>query len=764
MKSGANIVRHFVVIILWVCLTFATASDSLRAHAQTGRIGINGATDQGHVTILILDMSGSMGNNDPQEVRCSAADAYIDLSKHGDEIGVVALTSGNEHVSGLERAQVWQEPTPMDVVSEREQLKRIIQNRPPGTPSCQHPSGNTPTFDALRQALRMLGDATGGKNVQGSAILLTDGQPFPDSGGQIQAIESDLIPQFQKHHWAIDTIALGTELDFHPLLKAIASRTGGISYDDAKGSVSNQSSPLNITPFFITIFSQRVGSTLSPVASLGSLKHSATAYNFTLDNYAQHLDIVVVKDRDISSTLTSPSGNLVLPSKESLPGIFVVTDDPYYEIFSIEGPRVGIWQLNLSGTGQFLVDSLIVSRLQVSILSPSQDSALLPFGLPLSLVATLTDAQSPGTHIAESGLSLAATITFQSGTSSGSSPFTARQYMLERSGDTFQTTINMPSTTEEGTYTITIAVTGETSAVISSATRTIRIAQFPEAVLSGTVMEEQLDALMRVNPVTRWLGFTPSAEIAGTIQLNGKTYVLANVTKAALYTISGKHIAVLQVIDNGRGHFQLLFPALPSGTYRVELSISGTFQELSGQLGTDTQTVHLTSEPMTWLRYGFVIGVTAISFVLILLILAMLLSLLLSGPMPSGECIRLYEGERHRYEFANTQRRYLVSFRRNTLYSEEVYMKDWQDNMDQKLKRLPEGLRLRFYRDGKIKVHRSGPKGKFWKHKDQNGEKEFSECHCSKDDLVLVYSPMDGNAPLTPSEITIRPRQPSTYM
>lgn len=49
----------------------------------------------GHVTIMVLDMSGSMGQNDPQGLRCSAADAYINLSGAGDVIGVIGLDNNN---------------------------------------------------------------------------------------------------------------------------------------------------------------------------------------------------------------------------------------------------------------------------------------------------------------------------------------------------------------------------------------------------------------------------------------------------------------------------------------------------------------------------------------------------------------------------------------------------------------------------------------------------------------------------------------------
>src|SRR5579875_860241 len=54
----------------------------------------------GHVTIIVLDMSGSMAQNDPNGYRCSAANAYIDLSRPGSFIGVIGLDNNNGATGG----------------------------------------------------------------------------------------------------------------------------------------------------------------------------------------------------------------------------------------------------------------------------------------------------------------------------------------------------------------------------------------------------------------------------------------------------------------------------------------------------------------------------------------------------------------------------------------------------------------------------------------------------------------------------------------
>src|SRR5262249_41204728 len=173
----------------------------------------------GHVTVLVLDMSGSMADTDPNGLRCSAANAYIDLSGPGNLIGVVGLDnagqSGGPHNFGP--AQVWAQPAEMATVADRQRLKDTIKTK---SNNCT-PDQSTPTYDALNQALQMLTRATSDGKHDGSVILLTDGAPQPDSDNQIATIKSELVPQLKQHSFPVDTVALGADNSsnpFHPFL------------------------------------------------------------------------------------------------------------------------------------------------------------------------------------------------------------------------------------------------------------------------------------------------------------------------------------------------------------------------------------------------------------------------------------------------------------------------------------------------------------------------------------------------------------------
>ncbi len=310
-------------------LFFSLALSALGlAHSSAAR-----AATSGHVTILVLDMSGSMAQNDPPGIRCSAANAYIDLSGPGEFVGVVDLDSGGNNSGSL----VISNPVEMDTQAHRDALKATIQSK---TNNCQ-PDGGTPTYDALNQAQQMLQASTQNGQISGSVILLTDGAPEPDPNGQINNIMNNLVPQFKNSNWPVDVVALGPPgtqdgVDFHQFLNNVANATSGNFFDDGNGIVPGVS-PLNIAPFFVKIFTLRNDRTPGPSIAPTQLSGGTVSRDFVLDNHVDHLDIIVVRDTASTQiTLTDPNGATVTASA----GVFVATD-PHYVIYSIDGPQGG---------------------------------------------------------------------------------------------------------------------------------------------------------------------------------------------------------------------------------------------------------------------------------------------------------------------------------------------------------------------------------------------------------------------------------------
>ncbi|HEY1351691.1 MAG TPA: vWA domain-containing protein [Ktedonobacteraceae bacterium] len=670
----------------------------------------------GHVTILILDMSSSMVGNDSAQVRCQAAEAFIDLNGPGNMVGVIGMAG--------EQAQVWQTPLPTDVTSERATLKRAIEQRPPGSPDCQNPSGNTPTASALNLAWDMLNTTTARENLLGSAILLSDGVPTPDDRNtQSKTIQYNLLPRFQQRHWPIDTIALGTRQVLRTFLQKITQLTGGIAYDDTRGAVPGEVSSLNILPFFLDILNQRLGHTLASEVPLTVLSSGTRAYNITLDTTAKELAILLVRDAradgSISAQLISPGpAPLVLPSQTAIPDTDV-EENPSYMAFSIQGPQSGEWELDVHGDGRFEVDVLETSWLQVAFLTPQQNGTLLNSNNPFPLLATIVDARNPDNPLSYPGARLTAILTYQN---KQQTTLPSRQYaMTEKpapdngSSQEYLATIRLPAKAPDGTYILTITVTDKTGAILAENTVTVRLVHFPVPVLHAQqIIEYQwppwaLAMLQQpvLSQIYTWTSEDGSTTIAGTIKVNGSPYPAARVVQATLIGPTGTRQA-LNVIGGEQGTFQVNLPIEPDGDYTLAFALSGSFEGTTGALGNTRLAIHLRAMPATGtMIFAFV----ALSVLLatLLLCLMILLFLFLTGPRPFGGCICEEPGGC--YLFSQVHRRPGVW--RNHLRSETISEMSGKGH-------LPSGLRFRFsralpfIRPRRILARRQGREGIFW--------------------------------------------------
>jgi hypothetical protein len=607
---------------------YALSSFAIHRHLNT----------TGHATIIILDMSGSMSTNDGDGIRCSAANAYIDLSSPGDVIGVIGLdspapnTTGGNH--GFVQALLWANPSSMDTTGQRDALKQLIAAKSHG---CA-PDGDTPTYDALAKALPMLSSATrDGKS--GSVILLTDGVPYPDTQAQLDAINNDLVPQFVAHHWPIDTIALGTDSDF-AFLKKLSDQTEGAYYSDNNGG---QVTPLNIANFFVDIFALRNHRTPGPLIAPETLPGGSVERDIQVGPYVDHLDVIAIKKQAATTvTLTSPGpGGRTVPPP--VPGTFVSTGDPHYAIFSINQPQQGIWHLNISGAGQFQVDSLVASSLAVAIQTPAE-TPTLPLGQPLEVAANVVTAQ--GTHAGGISFAMTGTITNNHG-------FTeplALQYSAQ--ADQYMTTLSVPVTEAPGSYEITISASQVSGVPIASARRVIQMDLFPVPQLSATGGTAVGDTAVRWDPILtaifglpvgfmRWLGqwslqgipAIPSALLSGQVFLRGQPYSEATVS-ATVRPVGAQNAVPASVTNLGKGRFTVQIPVLQGADYIITFKTSGTFKDNTGDFGLTTSRVHVNIRSATSEEEIIAWAITAAYALLLAYIIRFVWNLLL--PPPDG--------------------------------------------------------------------------------------------------------------------------------
>jgi VWFA-related protein len=155
-------------------------------------------------TLLVVDISGSMNYGGKLASAKSAASAYVDQMRSGDEAGLLSFNTRITYVQ--------------PVTADREKLKLAIQGLVAGS--------DTAMYDALAQGIDLLKNVSGRKAI----IVLTDGM---DNRSKLTA--DGVITQIDPAGLSISTIGLGdpaqktgsfTGID-EPALKTLAQRAGG---------------------------------------------------------------------------------------------------------------------------------------------------------------------------------------------------------------------------------------------------------------------------------------------------------------------------------------------------------------------------------------------------------------------------------------------------------------------------------------------------------------------------------------------------------
>lgn len=258
---------------------------------------------------LIIDSSGSMTWNDPNNSRLDAARAYLTGSFAGDFVGIVDF-DGNVRVA----SQMRQLPEHKDALIEA--INTIDS------------SGGTNIGLGIQVGCDTLTESPSQHNLTKGALLLTDGAG--SFSGQDEC--------FVKRGWPIYTFGLGSGAD-HPLLRQISSNTGAehtelpatsliCEFQRVRAKIADAEPPpctsivvfsLEFTTFFVRVESGQLQAT------------------FSLDWIGS----------DIVMALTTPSGRVIDRSTVSPD----VSHDKgtTFEIYTITDPEVGDWEVEIFG-------------------------------------------------------------------------------------------------------------------------------------------------------------------------------------------------------------------------------------------------------------------------------------------------------------------------------------------------------------------------------------------------------------------------------
>lgn len=720
MKQSAIL---FIFVIFSMCMQFDTHIWSsvllptlARAiHAAHPR-AITSAVpaEQEHTTVLVLDMSSSMQKNDPDNLRCSAANAYIALSDQHDSIGVVDLENDNntrERSSHhFQEAMIWNSPMAMDTQQARQGLQQSITMK---SSECQLRNGTTPTYDALSKVLNML--RTSSKEGRSSSVILvTGGEPtdsvhMPDIK-QEMAIQSDLLPQFQAHNWPIDIIALSAAPSVLSFLSNLANTTSGKLYTDSDSVVSGVS-PLNIRPFLVDIFARHHNSSNGFSVDPFPLDNGGYMDKFQVSDHTDELDVIVVTEQPGTPVeLRTPRGRVLSSQTVNTDPYVDIETDPYYTIFIISGPSVGDWRLNISGQqGRFLINAFTLSALQVSLISPDAQTSELPLGQPFTISATISSQDG-----LQDSLHVNASVTYVGG--SDQTQVVSAGIRLKESASSlgmYQGSVSVPENAPSGSYEVIISVLGATGTIIAKTRRIIRLERFPSPFFVNQQNQPTASdvsyAVDELDPFLQWLySFPPfvtvsrwwplsnlqapaSISLPCQIKLQEKLY--SGATVMAVVTQAGSTSTLpIRVMNDDHGHVQiLLLPQTSAGVYYVDFRISGTFADSHYDFNRIRRTVHLirpVSHAFTW--------VLLLLFLLLLLSLILLFLLvrflLISHPFGESECTISSRVHAH-YAFQDARYSGLRwFFCSHTLKSARVCLQNSKNEC------MPAGLKFRFRR------------------------------------------------------------------
>ena len=268
------------------------------------------AVDKSDVRVLI-DISGSMKQNDPKNLRRPALRLLVGLLPKGTRAGVWTF------------AQSVNMQIPLALVDDAWRKKAKASSHQIGSPG---------QFTDIEQALlRATQDWRGPpKGVRRSVVLLTDGMVdiAKDEAKNLasrQKILDKLIPQLQTLGVAVHTIALSKNAD-HLLMRELAESTNGW-YEQVNDADQLQK-------VFLRIF-EKVGK--PDTVPLQDNK-------FSIDNSVTEATVLVFHQPGAQATrLTSPDGETY--GAQSAPASIQWHQDEGYDMLTIKDPKAGQWKI-----------------------------------------------------------------------------------------------------------------------------------------------------------------------------------------------------------------------------------------------------------------------------------------------------------------------------------------------------------------------------------------------------------------------------------
>ncbi len=271
-------------------------------------------------SVLILDSSGSMRGNDPNDQRKSAAKLFLNVVPQGDKVAAIdfdgVIQDQNEDVK---------DPY---VTEERAEILRVING--------VNSSGSTNIGLAIDTACDIL-NRDSAENPVKAAILLTDGQ------GSVSNTQKDCFlydPDDEDgNDWSLHALGFGGASQAQ--LNAIIAGTSPRSTADIVGSAEA------VLCRMLQLRAELEGRQAQPCAELEIRQGETLVLEQTIDGLSRVTFSIAWPGSDVVMTLITPSGRVIGRDVDAPDVVHAV--GPTFESYTIDCPEDGVWTIELYG-------------------------------------------------------------------------------------------------------------------------------------------------------------------------------------------------------------------------------------------------------------------------------------------------------------------------------------------------------------------------------------------------------------------------------
>lgn len=328
---------------------------------------VNQTVSERLAVALVVDTSGSMRTTDPQKLRETAAQIFIDLLSPGDQLSIITFNALAEVVLPLQEVKS---------NADKAEFKRLLAPK-------MVTNGDTNYLMALNEATNQLDSITTG-DVRKVILFLTDGKPEPDSR---KSNNPKFMEPYMQSVWAsvsdlalkrypVYCVGFSNNID-SAVLERISRET--------QGTLKTSENPADLAVSFFDI--------------LGRLKNRTNTLNQTLElKGSDSIELDIDKyTAQFTLVLTNPSGSpldLVVtpPRGVSADQTVSVSKANTYQILTINPTTekmAGSWRVDLSGNGPLQLFANKEWFLKTRITEPAANS-LQPLNEPLDIVASVS--------------------------------------------------------------------------------------------------------------------------------------------------------------------------------------------------------------------------------------------------------------------------------------------------------------------------------------------------------------------------------------